>query len=46
VVVRSDEDNLTGGVRQNYTMLGTTRIAPDNRLRQVYTTTVTLRNRL
>ena len=46
VVVRSDADNLTGGVRQNYTVLGTTRIAPDNRLRQVYTSTVTVRNRL
>lgn len=46
VVVRSAADNLTGGVAQNYTVLGAAATAPDNRLRQVYTSTVTVRNRL
>ena len=46
VVVRSEDENLTGGVAQNYTVLGEARTAPDTRLRQVYTTTVTIRNML
>ena len=46
VVARSYDDNLTGGIKQNYTVLGDNRTAADNRLRQVYTTTVTVRNRL
>ncbi|MGB5471795.1 MAG: PilW family protein [Woeseiaceae bacterium] len=46
VVVRSYDDNLTGGLTQNYNLFGTTVAAPDNRLRQVYTTTVAVRNRL
>lgn len=46
VVTRSYDDNLTGGLTQNYNLFGTTVAAPDNRLRQVYTTTVTVRNRL
>jgi len=46
VVVRSAQDNLTGGVAQNYSVLGTAAVAPDTRLRQVYTSTVTVRNRL
>jgi type IV pilus assembly protein PilW len=46
VVVRSSADNLTGGVAQNYTVLGAAAVAPDTRLRQVYTSTVTVRNRL
>jgi type IV pilus assembly protein PilW len=46
VVVRSYVDNLTGGLTQNYNVFGTTIAAPDNRLRQVYTSTVAVRNRL
>jgi type IV pilus assembly protein PilW len=46
VVVRSYDDNLTGGLTQNYNLFGTTVAAPDNRLRQVYTSTVAVRNRL
>ena len=46
VVVRSYDDNLTGGLTQNYNLFGTTIAAPDNRLRQVYTSTVAVRNRL
>ncbi len=46
VVTRSYNDNLTGGLTQNYTVLGTDVIAADSRLRQVYTSTVTVRNRL
>ncbi|MEM9404231.1 MAG: PilW family protein [Pseudomonadota bacterium] len=46
VVTRSYEDNLTGGVNQTYTVLGQNFTAPDERLRQVYTTTVNVRNRL
>ena len=45
-VVRSAQDNLTGGVAQNFTVLGTVVVAPDTRLRQVYTSTVNVRNRL
>lgn len=46
VVVRSYDDNLTGGVAQNYNLFGTNTVAPDTRLRQVYTSTVAVRNRL
>ena len=46
VVVRSYVANLTGGVAQNYSVLGANAVAPDTRLRQVYTSTVTVRNRL
>lgn len=46
VVARSYDDNLTGGVNQSYSVLGDNRTAPDERLRQVYTTTVNIRNRL
>ena len=46
VVARSYDDNLTGGIKQSYSVLGDNRTAVDNRLRQVYTTTVTVRNRL
>lgn len=46
VVMRSYDDNLSGGIAQNYNVLGSNVTAPDNRLRQVYTSTVTLRNRL
>lgn len=46
VVVRSEDENLTGGTAQGYTVLGSSRVALDTRLRQVYTTTVTIRNRL
>jgi type IV pilus assembly protein PilW len=46
VVTRSYDDNLTDGIAQNYIVLGTNAVAPDSRLRQVYTSTVTIRNRL
>ncbi len=46
IVTRSYDDNLTGGLTQTYNVLGTDIVAPDSRLRQVYTTTVTVRNRL
>lgn len=46
VVARSQNDYLTGGVTQNYSILGEARVSPDQRLRQVYTSTVTVRNRL
>jgi type IV pilus assembly protein PilW len=46
VVARSYDDNLTGGLAQNYVLLGANAVAADNRLRQVYTSTVTIRNRL
>ncbi len=46
IVVRSYDDNLSGGIVQNYNLLGANVVAPDNRLRQVYTSTVTIRNRL
>jgi type IV pilus assembly protein PilW len=46
VVTRSQDDNLTGGAYQNYSVLGAARTAPDQRIRQTYTTTVTVRNRL
>ncbi len=46
VVARSNDDNLTGGAAQNYNVLGTSMVAADNRLRQVYTSTIAVRNRL
>ncbi|MDH3640235.1 MAG: PilW family protein, partial [Gammaproteobacteria bacterium] len=46
VVVRSYDDNLTGGLTQNYNLFGTPVAAADNRLRQVYSATVAVRNRL
>jgi type IV pilus assembly protein PilW len=46
VVVRSSRDRLTNGVNQTYSLLGANVTAPDTRLRQVYSTTVTIRNRL
>ncbi len=46
VVARSYDDNLTGGVAQDYNLFGTTVTPADNRLRQVYTSTVAVRNRL
>jgi len=45
VVTRSQGDNLTGGATQTYSVLGTDRTAPDQRLRQVYMSTVNIRNR-
>ncbi len=46
VVTRSQNDNLTGGVNQNYSVLGEARAAQDQRIRQTYMSTVTIRNRL
>ncbi len=46
VVVRSANDRLTDGANQTYAVLGTNVTAGDTRLRQVYTSTVTVRNRL
>ena len=46
VVARSYDDNLTDGITQTYNVLGTTLVAPDKRLRQVYTSTIAVRNRL
>lgn len=46
VVVRSYDNNLTDGAQQNYTVLGADRVAPDSGLRQVYSSTVAIRNRL
>ncbi len=46
VVTRSNDDFLTGGTAQNYNVLGATVTAPDQRLRQVYTSTIAVRNRL
>ncbi len=46
VVVRSRDDNLTGGAAQPpFDVFGTTQTPTDTRLRQVYTSTVNLRNR-
>jgi len=45
MVTRSQNDNLTGGATQSYAVLGTAKTAPDQRLRQVYMTTVNIRNR-
>lgn len=46
IVTRSYDDNLTGGIAQNYSLFGTNITAADNRLRQVYSATVAVRNRL
>ncbi len=46
VVARSQSDNLTGGVNQTYEVLGASTTANDQRIRQTYTSTVTVRNRL
>ena len=46
VVTRSYDDNLTGGINQSFSVLGDNRTAGDQRLRQVYTSTVNVRNRL
>jgi type IV pilus assembly protein PilW len=46
IVARSYDDNLSGGIAQNYNVLGTNFVAADNRLRQVYTSTIAVRNRL
>lgn len=46
IVTRSYDDFLTGGIAQNYNVLGTNVVAPDQRLRQVYTSTIAVRNRL
>ena len=46
VVARSYDTNLTNGANQGYAILGAAVTAPDTRLRQVYTSTVTVRNRL
>lgn len=47
IVTRSYENNLTDdGVQQNFFVLGENRTAPDRRLRQVYTSTIAVRNRL
>lgn len=46
VVTRSYTDNLTGGTAQDYTIFGNTVTPNDNRLRQVYTATIGIRNRL
>lgn len=46
IVARSQNDNLTGGVNQTYSVLGDNRTAADLRLRQTYTSTVNVRNRL
>jgi len=45
VVTRSQKDNLTGGATQSYVVLGDSRSAPDQRLRQTYMSTVNIRNR-
>ena len=46
VVTRSYDDNLTGDINQTINVLGQNRTAADERLRQVYTTTVNIRNRI
>lgn len=46
VVARSYTDFLTGGVNQDYTVEGSTNTPNDERLRQVYTATIGVRNRL
>lgn len=46
VVARSYTDNLASGGAQTYRILGVDTTAPDNRLRQVYTATIGIRNRL
>ena len=46
VVTRSQDDNLTGGALQSYEVLGEAKKAQDQRIRQTYMSTVTIRNRL
>jgi type IV pilus assembly protein PilW len=46
VVTRSQSDNLTGGAYQTYDLLGQAVTALDQRIRQTYMSTVTVRNRL
>ncbi|MBT8092483.1 MAG: PilW family protein [Gammaproteobacteria bacterium] len=46
IVTRSSDDFLTDGIAQNYSVHGTNVVAPDQRLRQVYTSTIAVRNRL
>ncbi len=46
IVALSYEENLNDGIAQNYSVLGTEFASVDTRLRQVYTSTVTIRNRL
>ena len=46
VVTRSYNTNLTDGLDQAYSVLGAARTGSDGRLRQVYTSTVAVRNRL
>ena len=46
VVARSYDDELNDGAAQSYSVLGTNVTATDERLRQVYSSTVTVRNRL
>lgn len=46
IVTRSYDDNLTSNANQAYSVLGINRVAPDERLRQVYTSTINVRNRL
>lgn len=46
LVTASYNENLTGGMAQTYEVFGATRTAADTRLRQVYTTTIAVRNRL
>jgi len=46
VVARSYNDNLTNELQQNYSVLGVNRTSTDERLRQVYSSTVAIRNRL
>jgi len=45
IITRSQKDNLTGGATQSYAVLGDSRSAPDQRLRQTYMSTVNIRNR-
>ncbi len=46
IVTRSYNENLTGGLPQQYTVLGSTITAADDRLGQVYTSTIAVRNRI
>jgi len=46
VVTRSYNDNLVDGTAPAYNIMGTNVVPADSRLRQVYTSTVTVRNRL
>jgi type IV pilus assembly protein PilW len=45
IVTRSQNDNLTGGIKQIYAVLGNSKSAPDERIRQTYMSTVNIRNR-